>query len=124
MSTIGELIDAMSDLDKKVDVYAAKIKKLNQKRALLEKKLMRAFEKQGIDKASGKDMHAMSASRRFPSIKDLNALTKYIKKRNAFDLFQRRINAKAYFDRLEQGDAVPGVDVFDKHYIKLTPKRG
>jgi hypothetical protein len=41
----------------------------------------------------------------------------------AFDLYYRRVNSKAYFDRLEQGDAVPGIDIFERHFIKLTPKR-
>lgn len=122
--SIGELIDKMATIDKEVSKLQALIKKHNERRSLVEKKLMRAFEKQGINKASGKLANALDSSRRHPTIKDLAKLNKYIQKRGAYDLYQRRINAKAYFDRLEQGEAVPGIEVFERHFIKLTPKRG
>jgi len=123
MATIGEMIDRMALLDREVDKHQASVKKLNEQRSLLERKLMKEFDKQGISKASGKLVHAMTASRRNPSIKDLKKFTSYVMKHQAFDLYQRRINSKAYFDRLEQGDAVPGIDVFEKHFIRLVPKR-
>jgi len=123
MATIGEMIDRMALLDREVKKHDASIKTLKEKRMMIERKLMREFDKQGINKASGKLVHAMTASRRSPSIKDLKKFTAYVMKHRAFDLYTRRINQKAYFDRLEQGDAVPGIDVFERHYIRLTPKK-
>lgn len=123
MSTIGETIDAMAELDDDIDRLMAKVKKLNRKRADLELKLMMQLDKQQIKKASGKRMNAAISSRRHPSIKDAVKFNAYVQKHRAFDLYQRRINSKAYFDRLEQGDTVPGVDVFEKKFVKLTAKR-
>lgn len=124
MSNIGELIDGMAALDADIDKLKAQIKKLNDKRVGIEGKLMRVFQKQQIAKAAGKRAAAALSSRKHPSIKDMAKFNKYVKDKNAFDLYQRRINAKAYFDRLEAKDVVPGVEVYEHHFIKITPKRG
>lgn len=124
MSDIGTLIDNMADIDHDIDVLQAAIKKLNKKRAVIEGKLMAAFEKQKIGKASGRRANAGLSSRRHPSIKDMAKFNRYVLQKKAFDLYQRRINSKAYFDRLAEGDAVPGVEVYEHFFIKITPKRG
>jgi hypothetical protein len=124
MSDIGTLIDGMAMIDVEIGKLQAQIKEHGKKRMLLESKLMRAFEKQKIGKASGRRANAVISSRRHPSIKDMAKFNKYVLLNKAFDLYQRRINAKAYFDRLNEGDAVPGVEVYEHQFIKITAKRG
>jgi hypothetical protein len=120
---MGELIDGMSDVMDAIDKLEAKIKKLNGDYNELESDLMASFEKARVNKAAGKKASASLGSSRHPNITDMEAFNNYIMKHRAFDLYQRRINSKAYFDRLENKDAVPGVKVFEKFKVKVTRKR-
>ena len=60
---------------------------------------------------------------RFPSIKDRSKFDKYVFKHRALDLFQNRISARAYQARLDEGEAVPGVSVYERTSISIR-KRG
>jgi hypothetical protein len=124
MSNVGELIDKVAAADMELHKIELVVKELKKKRALSEAKLMRALEKQHINKASGRLAHAILSSRRHASIKDMAKFNKYVKANDAFDLYQRRINAKAYFDRLAEKQSVPGVEVYEHQFVKVTLKRG
>jgi phage shock protein A len=124
LSSVGELIDRVATVDMELDALKMKMKELGKKRSAIEVKLMSALEKQKVNKATGKLAHAKLDSRRHPSIKDMKKFNKYVKANDAFDLYQRRINSTAYFDRLKEGEEVPGVDVFERHFVKITRIRG
>lgn len=121
MKSIGQQIDALRLKDNEIAKQEAIVKKLKQDRELLEKRLLRSFDKDDIEGAKGKIGVASIKRSSFPSIKDRHKFIKYILKNKAWDLFQNRIAARAYFDRLEEGESVPGVAVFEK--IKVSVKR-
>jgi len=123
MTNVGDLIDSIASVDDEIDRLKAKLATIGKRRALAEEKLMRALGKQKLNKASGSLAHASVGSRRHPGIKDMVKFNKYVKAHGAFDLYQRRINSKAYFDRLAAGDAVPGVEVYEHKFVKITRKR-
>ena len=60
------------------------------------------------------------------SIKNWGSLTKYIKKNNAFELFQRRINKAAWLEHLDarKGRPVPGVASYKRNVLSVTAKKG
>lgn len=60
------------------------------------------------------------------SIKNWKSLTKYIKSKNAFELFQRRINKAAWLEHLEarKGRPVPGVAKFERNVLSVTKRKG
>lgn len=121
---IGELIDKMASLDEDVKGHESHIKALKKKKSDIEIRLLKQLSDQKINKASGQKAHARLDIRKHLSLDDATKFNKYIMKHKAFDLYQRRINAKAYFDRLEQGDAPPGVGIFERKCVRITPKRG
>jgi len=120
---IGELIDKIAGLDAEVKILATKIKKINKKRESLEIDLMTAMRKAKLNKASGSMASASIKPSRHPYIENIEKLYSYIIKNRALDLFQRRINAQAYFDRLENDEHVPGVKIFERTSCRVTPKR-
>ena len=124
MANVGETIDAIAEIDDQIDRINAKLTMIKKRRAKHEERLMRLLGKQTLNKASGKLAHASLGSRRHAGIKDMAKFNKYVKAKNAFDLYQRRINSKAYFDRLAAGDSVPGVEVYEHKFVKITRKRG
>jgi len=121
--TIGDLIDSISSLDDDVDRLRAKISKINSKREDLEHQLMKALKKAKLNKAAGVSASANIHKSRHLNIVDLEALNRYVARKKAFDLYQRRLNSKAYFDRLEDGEKVPGVDIYEKTSVRITKKR-
>ena len=60
------------------------------------------------------------------SVHDWRKLTAYIKKNNAFELFQRRINKAAWLEHLEvrRQRPVPGIKKFQRVTLSVTKKRG
>lgn len=123
--SVGKLIDKMADIDHDIGVLEAAIKRLKKTRAATGEKLMVRLKKQGLEKASGRLAHACVRITPRPTIKDPSRFNAYVLKHKALDLFQRRINAKAYFDRQEAAQApIPGVEVFEQRTIKITKKRG
>lgn len=69
---------------------------------------------------SGKTATAQVKKTAVPTVADWDALQKYIKKTGAFDLMQRRLNAKAVEERWEDKKVIPGVESFTKVDVSCT----
>lgn len=123
MKSIGAQIDQLKKKDDEIDAAEGKVKKLRQQRAKLESTLLKSFDKDDIDGAKGKHGVASIKRRSFPSIKQRKKFLRYVIKNRAWDLFQNRISSTAYFDRLEEGESIPGVNVFEKISVSIR-KRG
>lgn len=121
--SLGKLIDRMYLIREKIREVEKVIKELKRKKSRLEVRALRKFEKDDIDGCRGKLGQARINTTPFPSIKDRRKFDRYVRKHNAFDLFQNRINSKAYKARVEEGEEVPGVNVFERVSISIR-KRG
>ena len=124
MSTIGTQIDRLYAQEQRIDKAEAALRKLKQEREKLEAKLLRSFGIEDIDGCKGKRGVASVRTARFPSIKDRSKFLHYVVKNRAFDLFQNRIASRAYFDRLEEGEKIPGVSVFERISISIRRRKG
>jgi bifunctional DNA-binding transcriptional regulator/antitoxin component of YhaV-PrlF toxin-antitoxin module len=120
---LGALIDKLYGFDQKITAQEAVLKKLKTKRALKERKLLNIMQDNKLEKAAGKRGAASVSRRDIPTIKNPHKFQQYVRKRNAYDLYQNRISSKAYFARLEEGEAVPGVEIFKKVSVSIR-KRG
>lgn len=116
---LGEQIDAIKDQDDIIHRIERRLKKAKAKREKLEAKLLRDFKENAIKGAKGDRGVASVLKSSFPSIKDRRKFMKYVIKAKAWDLFQNRIASKAYFDRLEEGETVPGVSVFERTKVSV-----
>jgi len=99
------------------------VKDLKAERRKLESKALKAFDKDDIDGAKGKTGIAGIAKTSHPQIKDLRKFRKYLIKNKAWDLLQNRIASRAYFDRLEEGESVPGVEVFENIKVRVRARK-
>ena len=116
----GPLIDKLYQQDQVIDEIEAELRKAKRVRAALEAKLMDSFGEQSLDGALGKVARARITFTKNPSIKNRPKFLKFVIANKAYDLFQNRVSSKAYFDRLEDGIRVPGVDVFTNTRISVT----
>ena len=117
---LGELIDKMYEHDQRIDEAQAVVRKLNAVRAKIEERLLEAMRVAKVKSSKGELGLAMIRSTQHPKIKDSYALWRYITKKKAYDLMQNRVASKAYFDRVEDGEEVPGVEVYTSTKISLT----
>ncbi len=120
---LGEQIDSLYEFDRKIKSVEESLRGLKSKRAELETKLLRAFDKEDIDGCKGKRGLARIKKARFPSIKDRRKFDKYVIKHKALDLFQNRVSSTAYFARLEDGEAVPGIAIFERIGVSITKRK-
>lgn len=119
---IGDLIDEMAKLDSKISRIKLKAKPYEALYSELEDELIRILQKQKLQKAAGGKASVRLRPHVHLNISDMEAFTKYIVQKKAFDLYQRRINLKAYSERIANGENIPGVSQFKRVSITLTHK--
>src|SRR5262249_7920656 len=116
-------IRALRAFDERIDLIEARLRLVKQKRAKLETRLLKEFEKEDIDGTKLKGGGTARIRRAtFFSISDRRKFDKYVIKHKALDLFQNRISSNAYKARLEEGEAVPGVGKFERIGITIAKK--
>lgn len=59
-----------------------------------------------------------------PRAADWDAIYKFIKRNNAFELLQRRLSDTAVKERWDDGKQIPGVESFNVVKVSLTKKKG
>lgn len=119
---IGQLIDRLYNQDKEIDGIEAELREAKKKRDLIQARLLKNLNADALDGAKGKLATAFVKTSSYPSIKNRPKFLKYVITHKAWDLFQNRIAAKAYTDRTEDGEDIPGVTVFDKIRISVRKR--
>ena len=123
MIRCGPLIDALYKRDAEIDKVQAVLRKAKQRRNQIEEKLFTAFKKEELNGAAGSYAKARIAETRHPVLRDRAKFMKYVLAHKAWDLFQNRIASRAYFDRIEEGERIGGVEIFNKVRISVTKVR-
>lgn len=119
--TLGGCIDMLYSLRQGRHAIEQKAEKVKKDEDVLEKHLLETFGKSDLEGARGKLAVAGVTLSTVPSVKDWDKLYAYIKKKDAFDLLQRRVSATAYRARLDEKVVVPGVESFN--VVKLSVKK-
>lgn len=124
MTTIGQRIDRLYEQEQLIDKAEARLRELKRQREAMQAKLLRSFDTEDIDGCKGRRGVASVREAHFPSIKDRRKFERYVIKNRAFDLFQGRVAARAYFDRIEEGEEIPGVKIFKRVTVSITRRKG
>lgn len=111
-ATLGACIDLMYKLRQERFAIEKKAEAVKEKESALEKHLIETFSKTDLDGARGKTAVAGITQTTVPSVSNWDKLYAYVVKKKAWDLLQRRVATNAYRERLEQKEAVPGVEPF------------
>jgi len=97
--------------DQKIRQAEAIVLEQKKARKRTEDKLLKSLNAQALDGARGQLATATVTVSNHPSISAPNRFWKYVVANKAFDLLHRRVASRAYFDRVESGEKVPGVVV-------------
>ncbi len=120
---LGLKVDEIYSLDQKIDTAEAAVRRLKEQRGAMESHLLAMLRDQEVDSVKGRRGIAAIKTTRHPNIKNRSKLDKYIRSHDAFDLLQNRVSSKAYFERIEAGERIPGIEVFEKTSLSITKRR-
>lgn len=112
--------DEIKGLRRKLEVHEAKVAPLRKQLTALEEKLLEAMLQSKTEAVKGKLGHASVVRMLVPTIEDQQAFERYVAKKKAFDLYQRRLNSAAWRDRIDAGEQVPGVKGFQRVSLRVT----
>jgi hypothetical protein len=116
----GDLIDSLYKQDKVIDSIEAKLREAKQKREEIQARLLKKFGVSKLNGARGKLGTAFVKQTPHASMENRPKLLKYIIRNKAWDLFTNHVASKAYFDRVDNGEQVPGVKVFTSTRVSVT----
>lgn len=117
---LGALIDSLYMQDKGIHKQEAVLRDLKKARKVIEDKLLDQFDKEDISGAQGKVGKSSMRKGRHPKIKNRAKFLAYVLKTKSFDLFTNAVAKKAYFDRLEEGEQVPGTEIFTSYKVIVS----
>ena len=122
MSTIGSIVDKLHDLRDARRQLEKEIETLKTQSDVLEIALMEVMDKEGVDKATGKNASVAISEVVKPSVTDWDLFYKYIAKTKAFFLLERRPSVTACRELFETKGKIPGVVPFTKRSILLRTR--
>lgn len=122
--TIPKLLGAAVDL-----LYTTRQTRLAEQKGIAEYKvietaiqehLIAELPKSQATGTSGKLANARIVTQAAPAVEDWDLLYAYVRKHKRFDLLQRRLNEEAVKEMWDNGEAVPGVGVFNVVKVSVT----
>ena len=102
--------------------FDAKLKEMKAEEKELEDVLFVKLGNEGLEGAKGTVATAGLKHTTVPQPKDWDAIYKFIKENDAFDLLHKRFTSSAWAERVEAGQEIPGIETFDKVEITLNKR--
>jgi hypothetical protein len=96
------------------------IKDMSDYETRLKNHLIDTLPKSDASGVAGKFARAQITTKKVPTVQDWDAFYKYVKKNNAWELLQRRVNDQAVYDRWDAGKVIPGVGEFTTVSVSVT----
>jgi hypothetical protein len=121
--TLGAKADELLEIDDRVRAIERKLRIVKSKREKMRVRMVAALRKTVVDGVRGAKAIVNISTKRIPQVKKRALLDKYMRQHKAYDLLANHINSRAYFDRLERGEAVPGVAVFERTSVSVRRRK-
>lgn len=118
--SIGEMIDRLYDKRAERLERQREVDALQAEEESMKKTIVSLLEASSLEGAKGGIATASITRRTVANPVDWDKFYRYVKENDAFDLLHKRISDNAYRDRLEQGEAVPGLEPFTVVGLSLT----
>jgi hypothetical protein len=116
---LGSMVRELEKLSAQIDRVQAKKSELEKQYDALEMEILSSFKKADIEGVRGARSIVSVAHQTLLSIEDYPAFSRWILQHRALDLFQNRVSVRAYTERKEAGEKVPGVKEFERVYLRL-----
>lgn len=108
--TLGAQIDKLATLRAERLAAEKRVEAMKSDESALREVILAHLARERMAKGSGKLATASAVTKVVGKVEDWAKVWEFAKANDAPDLFQRRLNNKAWLDRLETGTRVPGVE--------------
>ena len=112
-SNLEARVKALTALSDKIDKINQTLKEANGQYEELERALLEAMQGEGLTQVATTKATAFLSKRTFVKMEDYDGFMAFVFKHKAADLLQRRVNQRAYLDRTEAGEKVPGISTVE-----------
>jgi hypothetical protein len=120
LSTLADKVDQYYSLREARLAMQHEVEDLQKQETELKNYLIDNISKADATGVSGKLARVTVVSKPVPQVKDWDAFWKYVVRRKAFDLVQRRLSDTAVKLRWEDGQVIPGVESFPVISLSLN----
>jgi hypothetical protein len=117
VAAAGDLLYTLREQRLEIEAQANEVMK---KEAQVREFIINNLPKQGASGVRGRVAQVRIEKKDVPTAKDWAKIQAYIRKNDAFDLMQRRLNDAAVKARWEEGKKVPGVEKFSVVTVSCT----
>lgn len=118
--TIGACADMLYETRRKRLALQKQVEALEAEESALKEHIIATLPKSDASGVAGKVARVTVSTKDIPQVKDWPAFYRYVQKHKAFDLMQRRLADVAVKERLEAGEKLPGVEVFNAKVVNLN----
>ena len=108
--TLGAQIDKLYAMRSERLAAEKHVEAMRGDEALLKETILAHLAKERAVKASGKSATASAVTKVVGKVEDWSKVWEFAKSHDAMDLYQRRLNNKAWLDRVEAGERIAGVE--------------
>ena len=124
MSTLGSLGDSL--FEKRAEIAAAenRVKELTAEKTLIESELIAQMKDAGTDMVRGEKATISISETIRPQLQDQEAFNRFVLRKKALHLFERRIAVKAYNEMKDElgGKPIPGVSEYVQTRLNVRAK--
>jgi hypothetical protein len=117
----GKAVDEIAQWQAKRDRLAIAVDVMETEIAKKKEKLLGRMKKSDLDGARGRFGQASVVEDDVPTMEDFAKVWAYARKKNAPDLFQKRLSSTAVRERWAEGKAIPGVGKFHRVVLTVCP---
>lgn len=124
---VAQYVKLKSELDAKTAAYNKEKERLSRKMAVIESDLINNMKQQEVERLGDVSLKKEDVF----NIADYDKFTGYVKKHNAFYMFQKRLSNAVFREMLKEGEISKaklqtqlGIGSFTKESLHITKKRG
>lgn len=118
--TLGACADLLFQTREKRYELQRQVTDLEEQERALKAHIIDTLPKSDASGVAGKLARVTVVEKVRPQAENWDLVHQYIKKRNAFELLQRRLNTAAVEERLENGEQIPGVVLFHDKTVSIN----
>jgi hypothetical protein len=119
-NTLAACGDLLYQLREERLAMQAKVDAIAAHESVLKDHLINSLPKDDATGVRGKVAQVVINTKSVPTAQDWTKIQAYIRKNDAFDLLQRRLNDAAVMERIEHGKKVPGVGTYNVVSVSCT----
>lgn len=118
--TLGECADLLYKVKAARLAKKKEMEELESQETELKEYIIKTLPKSKASGVAGKVARIAVANKDVQQVDDWDALFKYVKKNDAFELLQRRLSTAAVQERLDDGQQVPGVKLIKVPQVSIN----